>query len=279
MSWLTEPFQYEFMRYGIIIATLAGAICGLVGCYVILRNLSSIGHGLSHSIFGGAAGSAVIGVNYYAGAGLWGLLSAVMIGKVARRKVIGGDAAIAIVTTASFAGGLALLNRYGSAKKSIEAVLFGSVLGVTRIDVLAIALVGLLAAVVVWTNYRHLLFATFDPEVAAVSGVRLGVVDGLLMLMLATTVLVSMKVLGALLVSALLVTPPATARLLTNSFQRMMWIAPLIGAVSGGVGMFLSYHLDIASGAAIILVATTIFAVIFFAGDAAKRSQAAVHLH
>jgi ABC-type Mn2+/Zn2+ transport system permease subunit len=279
MSWLTEPFQYEFMRYGTIIAVLAGAICGLVGCYVILRNLSSIGHGLSHSIFGGAAGSAVVGVNYYAGAGLWGLLSAVMIGRVARRKVIGGDAAIAIVTTASFAGGLALINRYGSAKKSIEAVLFGSVLGVTRTDVLAIALVGLLAAVVVWTNYRHLLFATFDPEVAAVSGVRLGLVDGLLMLMLATTVLVSMKVLGALLVSALLVTPAASARLLTNSFARMMWISPLIGATAGGLGMFLSYHAEIAPGAAIILVATTIFAAIFFGGDAARRSQAAVHLH
>jgi ABC-type Mn2+/Zn2+ transport system permease subunit len=279
MNWLTEPLSYEFVRYGIIIATLAGAICGLVGCYVVLRNLSSIGHGLSHSIFGGAAGSAVIGVNYYAGAGLWGLLSALMIGRVAQRKVIGGDAAIAIVTTASFAGGLALINRFGSAKKSIEAVLFGSILGVTRTDVIAIAIVGLLAAVVVWTNYRHLLFATFDPEVAAVSGVRLGVVDGLLMLMLATTVLVSMKVLGALLVSALLVTPSASARLLTNSFNRMMWISPLIGAVSGGLGMFLSYHLDIASGAAIILVATAIFAVIFFSGGRVRRSQAAVHLH
>jgi ABC-type Mn2+/Zn2+ transport system permease subunit len=279
LNWLTEPLGYEFVRYGIIIATLAGGICGLVGCYVVLRNLSSIGHGLSHSIFGGAAGSAVLGVNYYAGAGLWGLVSALMIGRVARRKVIGGDAAIAIVTTASFAGGLALINRFGSAKKSIEAVLFGSILGVTRGDVIAIAIVGLLALVVVWTNYRHLLFATFDPEVAAVSGVRLGVIDGLLMLMLAATVLVSMKVLGALLVSALLVTPPATARLLTNSFQRMMWISPLVGAVCGGLGMFLSYHLDIASGAAIILVATSVFAFVFFTGGARMRSRATIHLH
>ena len=120
---LLEPFQFEFFRNGLAVAVLAGAVCGLVGVYVVLRHMSYIGHGLSHSIFGGAAASAVLSVNFYLGAGLWGLLSALLIGRVARRGRIGSDAAIGVVTTASFALGLALSNAFGQAKRSIEAVL------------------------------------------------------------------------------------------------------------------------------------------------------------
>jgi ABC-type Mn2+/Zn2+ transport system permease subunit len=276
---LLEPFQFEFFRNGLAVAVLAGAVCGLVGVYVVLRHMSYIGHGLSHSIFGGAAASAVLSVNFYLGAGLWGLLSALLIGRVARRGRIGSDAAIGVVTTASFALGLALSNAFGQAKRSIEAVLFGSILGVGTVDVLAVALVGLGALTVVYTTYRRMLFFTFDPEVAEVSGVRVARMETLQMLMLAATVLFTMKVVGVLLISALLVTPAVIARMLTNSFARMLVIAPVVGAVCGGVGMFVSYHIDVSPGATIILLASTVFAVVFLTTGARGRRNAAGLVH
>ena len=227
---LFEPFQFEFFRNGFMVATLAGAICGLVGVYVVLRSMSYIGHGLSHSIFGGAAASAVLGVNFYLGAGMWGLLSALMIGRVARRGKIGADAAIGVITTASFALGLALSNVFGQARRSIEAVLFGSILGVTMLEVLAVACVGLLAVAIICAFYRKLLFATFDPEVADVTGVNVGRMEALLMLMLAVTILFTMKIVGVLLISALLVTPAVIARMVTDSFARMLVIARLLAS-------------------------------------------------
>ena len=276
---LLEPFQFEFFRNGLAVAVLAGAVCGLVGVYVVLRHMSYIGHGLSHSIFGGAAASAVLSVNFYLGAGLWGLLSALLIGRVARRGRIGSDAAIGVVTTASFALGLALSNAFGQAKRSIEAVLFGSILGVGTVDVLAVALVGLGALTVVYTTYRRMLFFTFDPEVAEVSGVRVARMETLQMLMLAATVLFTMKVVGVLLISALLVTPAVIALMLTNSFARMLVIAPVVGAVCGGVGMVVSYHIDVSPGATIILLASTVFAVVFLTTGARGRRNAAGLVH
>ncbi|MBK9180201.1 MAG: metal ABC transporter permease [Acidimicrobiales bacterium] len=263
MSALLEPFRFEFFRNGLIVATLAGAICGLIGVYVVLRSLSYIGHGLSHAIFGGAAASAVIGVNFYLGAGLWGLASALLIGRVARRGLVGSDAAIGVITTASFAVGLALANVFGSAQRSIDAVLFGSILGVGPEDVVAVLVAGLLSLAVVWFAYRELLFSTFDPEVAGATGVNVARVEALLMLVLAVTILVTMQVMGVLLISAMLVTPAVIARMLTNSFARMLVLAPIIGALCGFVGMNLSYHIDVSSGATIILVAASAFVVVF----------------
>jgi manganese/iron transport system permease protein/iron/zinc/copper transport system permease protein len=270
-----EPFGLAFFRNGLLVATMAGAICGLIGCYVVLRQLSYIGHGLSHSIFGGAAASAVLSVNFYLGAGLWGLLSALMIARVARRGKIGSDAAIGVITTASFAIGIALSNRFGQAKKSIDAVLFGSILGVSAGDVVAVAFAGLLAVAVIWTCYRKLLFATFDAEVAEVSGINVPHMEALLMLMLAVTILFTMKVMGVLLISALLVTPAVIARMLTNSFARMLWIAPSIGAACGFTGMLLSYYIDVSSGATIILMASLVFVVVYaVTGTRGRRNVA-----
>lgn len=272
---LFEPFAFEFFRNGLAVSVIAGAICGFVGVYVVLRHMSYIGHGLSHSIFGGAAASAVVSVNFYLGAGLWGLVSALLIGRVARRGRIGSDAAIGVITTASFALGLALSNMFGQAKRSIEAVLFGSVLGVSRGDVFAVLVVGLVAVAIVFGNYRKLLFATFDPEVAEVSGVRVVRMEALLMLMLAATILFTMKVVGVLLISALLVTPAVVARMLTNSFARMLVISPAVGATCGLVGMVLSYQLDVSPGATIILVAAVVFIVAFaVSGSRGRRSVA-----
>jgi len=263
MSTLLEPFEFAFFRNGLLVASLAGALCGLIGVYVTLRGMSYIGHGLSHAIFGGAAASAVISVNFYIGAGVWGLASALMIGRVTRRRVIGSDAAIGVITTASFALGLALTNRFGSASKSVDAALFGSILGVSGADVWVVAGVAVLAVATVFGGYRALLFTTFDPEVAEASGVRTARVDALLMGVLAVSILATMKVLGVVLIAASLVIPAVVARMLTDSFARMLWLSALLGGLCGFVGMNLSYHLDVSSGAAIVLVGAALFGVVF----------------
>lgn len=275
MAVLFEPFQYEFFRNGVMVAVLTGALCGLIGTFVVLRGMSYIGHGLSHAIFGGAAASAVIGLNFFVGAGIWGLASALAIGRVSRRGVIGSDAAIGVITTASFAFGLALFGAFGQAQKSTDALLFGSILGVETSDLWITGAVGILALVVVVARYRALLFTTFDPDVAAVSGVRTGRVDALLMLVLALSILVTMQVLGVILVAAMLVIPPTVTRLLTNSFSRMLWGSALVGAMCGFVGMTASYHLDIASGASVVLVGALMFGVTFAFTGRKRRTHRA----
>jgi manganese/iron transport system permease protein/iron/zinc/copper transport system permease protein len=278
IAGIMDPYRFDFFTNGILVATIAGGLCGLLGVFVVLRGMSYIGHGLSHSVFGGAAASAVMGVNYFVGAGIWGVTSGIIIGRIARRRLIGADAAIGVVTTASFAIGLALLNRYGQAKKSIEAVLFGSVLGVETVDIFAVSIVAILTAGLVFGLYRHLLFATFDPEVAQVSGVKVSWVEALLMGMLSLTILVTMRVIGTLLISALLVIPASVARMTTNSFARMLWISPAVGAFSALTGMYLSYHLDTSASATIILVGTVLFICVYAFTGIRGRSRIA-HLH
>lgn len=272
---LFEPYGFQFFQRGIIVATIAGALCGLLGVFVVLRGMSYIGHGLSHAVFGGAAASAVIGINFFIGAGIWGVISGVLIARVARRRVLGADAAIGVVTTASFALGLALMNRYGQASKSIEAVLFGSVLGVKVADIIAVSLVAVfaLAVIVVW--YRKLLFSTFDPDVAQVSGVNVSVVEVVLLSLLSLTILVTMRVIGTLLISALLVIPAAAARMTTNSFSKLLWISPLIGAVTCFIGMNLSYHLDTSASATIILLDALVFIVVYTVAGTRNRMKMA----
>ena len=264
MDGLLRPFEFEFFVNGLAVATLSGALCGLVGVYVVLKGMSYIGHGLSHAIFGGFAASALAGVNYFLGAGVWGFASALMINGVARRRrAIGSDAAIGVITTASFAIGVALIKRYGTGGKNPDALLFGQILGVDDADVLLVAAVMMAATVVVFFGYRPLLFATFDPEVADVSGVRTARVDVLLTLVLAAAILTTMNVLGVTLVAASLVIPAVVARMLTDSFARMLWLATAIGAACGFVGMIASYHLDIPSGPMIVLTGAGVFTVVF----------------
>jgi manganese/iron transport system permease protein/iron/zinc/copper transport system permease protein len=272
---LLRPFDFEFFRNGLIVATMAGALCGAIGVYVVLKGMSYIGHGLSHAIFGGFAASSLLGVNYLLGAGLWGVVSALMINAVTRRRIIGSDAAIGVITTASFALGLALFALFGTSGRSFDAALFGSILGVGLDDVVAIFVVSILAAVLIFLRYRALLFTTFDPEVADVAGVNTARMDALLMVVLAGSILATMQVLGVTLIAAALVIPAAVARMLTNSFARMLQLATAIGAVCGFVGMNLSYHLDVQSGPTIVLVAATLFAAVFVVTGATGRRRAA----
>ncbi|MCB0987970.1 MAG: metal ABC transporter permease [Acidimicrobiales bacterium] len=266
MNWLTEPLSYEFFRHGMAVAVLAGALCGLVGTFVVLRGMSYLGHGLSHTVFGAAALGSVLGVPFYAAAGVGGLVASVTIGRLTRRGVLRADAVIGVVTTAAFALGVAVLARWGQARRSLDAVLFGSVLGVEAADVAVVALILATAVLVVGFGYRALLFTTFDPEVARAAGSPVDRLDDLVMVLLALTVMGALEVTGAVLVSACLVIPAATARLVTDRFGPMLITSTAWGAAAGGAGMMAAYHLDIPPGAAITLIATLGFVLAATAG-------------
>ena len=280
MTDLLDLYQFEFFRNGVIAATLAGALCGFVGVYVVLRNMSYIGHGMSHAIFGGFAASALLGVNYFLGAGAWGLASALAIATITRRRGLGSDAVIGVITTASFAIGLILGDLFHGPKQNFDAALFGSILGISDSDIVALLLVGLFALTVVFFGYRRLLFTTFDPEVAALSGVATARVDAVLMLVLATVILATMTVLGVTLLAAALVIPPTIARMLTNSFSRMLSLSTVIGAICGFVGMNLSGWQDWKSGPSIVLVSAAAFAItLAFTGSRRLRRTAGLDGH
>lgn len=273
---LTEPFHFAFLRHALVVCTVAGGLCGLLGVFVTLRGMSYIGHGLSHAIFGGAALCAAVGINFFVGASVWGLASGLAVSRVTRRPSIGGDAAIGVITTASFAFGIALLGFYSRVKQSIDATVFGSVLGVSLADTWIIVAVAVVSIVVIVAFYRPLLFTTFDQEVADVSGVATGRIDALLMLLLSFAILASMKVLGVTLIAAALVTPPVVARMWTHSFKRMLVLAGGIGALSGLIGMYLSYHLNVSSGATIVLMNFALFAVSYaITGNRGRRRRPA----
>src|SRR4029079_3052299 len=168
MDIILAPFQFEFFRNGTLAAVLVGGLCGLIGVYIVLRGMSYIGHGLSHAIFGGAVVSYLMAWNFYLGAGLWCLVAAILINQTVRRTKINADAAIGVITTASFATGVALISRYRHFTRSFDAALFGNILGVTPADVWVVAGVTVLVALIVFFFYKQLLFTTFDAEVAQI---------------------------------------------------------------------------------------------------------------
>ncbi|MFN0145665.1 MAG: metal ABC transporter permease [Dehalococcoidia bacterium] len=256
-----EPLQFEFFRRALLAATLVGALTGLIGVFVVLRRMSYIGHGMSHSVFGGAVVGYVAGVNFYLAAGLWGFLSALLINQTTRRRQIGADAAIGIITTASFALGVALISRATNVTRNFDAALFGNLLAVGTVDLWVIAGVLVLTVLAVFFFYKQLLFLTFDAEVAPVYGVRTGWLDSLFALILAATIIASIRIMGVTLIAASLVVPPVIARLITDRFARMLVLSSGIGAALGFFGMFVSYEFDIASGASIVLLATAAFAL------------------
>src|SRR5437762_10456937 len=174
---ITEPFQFSFFRHALLAATMVGVLTGLVAVFVVLRRMSYIGHGLSHAVFGGAVVGYVAGNSFYVAGGLWGVLSALLINSVSRTRKVGADAAIGIVTTASFAVGVALISRGGRFTRNFEAALFGNILGVTATDLWVLLGVSVGVSVALFFLYKQLLFLTFDPEVAGAYGVRTGLID------------------------------------------------------------------------------------------------------
>jgi len=273
LSFLLDPFHYDFFVRGLVVATVAGGLCGMVGTFIVMRRMSYIGHGLSHSVFGGAVVSYVMGWNFYLGAGLWGFISALLISWTARRRQIGADAAIGIVTTASFAIGVAIISKARRFTKNFDAALFGNILGVQAEDVFVVLGVTVLVAIVIFFAYKQLLFMTFDREVAPLYGIPDRWMDTLLSLILAATVIASMQILGVTMIAAIIVVPAVTARLLTDSFAHLLLMATAIGTLCGLVGMLLAYYLDVAPGATIVLTAASIFMLTLTATSARKRLQ------
>ncbi|HYA29329.1 MAG TPA: metal ABC transporter permease [Acidobacteriota bacterium] len=276
---LLLPFEYEFFRNGFITAIIVGALCGFIGVYVVLRRMSYIGHGLSHAIFGGAVLSYVLNINFFVGGGLWALLAGLLIHGISHRRWVGADAAIGVVTTSSFALGVAIISTHRSFTRNIEAALFGNILGITQTDVGIVIFISIVVSCALFVIRRPLLFSTFDPEVASAYGVSTGKIDLLFVMLLAVTVLASTQILGVTLVAAAMVIPPVIARYLTQRFQTLLIVSPLIGAFCGAAGMVLSFHFDISSAATVVLTSAACFLVVDLALLARGKKAAPIHDH
>ncbi len=281
METLLAPLEYAFFTKGLLVATLSGALLGLIGVYIVLRGMSYIGHGLSHSIFGGFAAVQLFASQLYVvGAGLWGVASALAINAVSRRSRVGADAAIGVITTASFALGVALFSKFGTSGPSFDNALFGSILGISTEQIIGLVAVSVLTLSFVLLRYRALLFTTFDPHVAEVSGVNVRRLEAALMIVLSLAILATLTVIGVTLVAAMLVIPAVVARMLTDSFGRMLVISTIVGALSGMVGMYLSYFAGVPSGTMIVLVGAAVFVVVLaVTGGRGLRKTAGLDAH
>lgn len=281
MEDLIAPLSYAFFQKGLIVAALSGALLGFLGVYIVLRGMSYIGHGLSHSIFGGFAAVQLFAAQFYAiGAALWGIASALAINGVTRRTRIGADAAIGVITTASFALGVALFAKFGTSGPAFENALFGSILGISNAQIIGLSVVALLALIFVVTRYRALLFATFDPDVASVSGVNVPRIEALFMIVLSLSILATLTVIGVTLVAAMLVIPAVIARMLTDSFARMLLLSTAIGTGSGIIGMYASYFAGVPSGTMIVLVGAALFCIVLaITGGRGLRRSAGLDSH
>lgn len=261
MDLLLRPFQYEFFSRALLVAMLAGLLCGVMGVYITTRRMSYIAHGLSHAILGGAVLSYVLQLNFYIGAGIWGFISALVIQFLTGRKIY-ADAAIGIVTTASFALGIAIISTYRQFTKSFEAALFGNVLGVTPNDVWVVTCVTIALLALVFIFYRPLLFWSFDRDVAKVHGVPVLAMDVLFALMLAAMLVTTLQILGVTLIISAIIIPASIARLLSDRFGTMIIYAAVLGAGISFIGIYLSYYFDIASGASVVLLSTIVFGIV-----------------
>ena len=253
------PLQYEFFVRGLMVATLVGGLCGLIGVYIVLRRMAYIGHGLSHAIFGGAVASYVMSINFFVGASVWGFVSALLINLTTRKRRIGADAAIGIVTTSSFALGVALISRFKGFTRSFDAALFGNILAVEQTDLIAVSIVSALSVAAIILGYKYFLFTTFEPEVAQFYGVPTGWVDAAMALILAAVIVVSLQVLGVTMIAAAIVIPPVAARLLTNDFGKLMILSVVIGAFCGLGGLYASFYVDVSSGPSVVLFSAAVF--------------------
>ncbi|HYK53912.1 MAG TPA: metal ABC transporter permease [Candidatus Eremiobacteraceae bacterium] len=256
---LADPMENAFMVRALVAATFIGLTCSVIGVFVVLRNLSFIGDGLAHASFAGIVVAYMLKANLYVGGLIVAVLTALGIGSIAKRSELSLDTAIGVLFTAAFALGVLLMSRARSYASDLQDFLFGNILGVDRLDIiLVVALAALVLAIVV-LFYKELLFSSFDPVMAQASGLPTDFLYYLLLVLLAVTIIVSLQAAGIVLVAALLVTPAATAYQLTTRFGPMMVVSALVGVLSGIIGLYLSYYLDAASGATIVLTATAFF--------------------
>lgn len=264
-SWIIAPLAYGFMQRGMLAAMLVGVLCAIIGCYVVLRSMAFLGDALAHAVLPGVAIAYLMGTNLTAGALVAAVVVALLISFFSRQGAIKEDTAIGIVFAAALALGVALISSVRTYAVDLTHIMFGNVLGVSPADLWLIAGIGAAVLLTVLAFYRQFLVVAFDPVLAATQRLPVERLRLLLLLLIALTIVVSLQTVGVGLVAAMLVTPGATAYLLTRRLPAMMTVAALIGAVSSISGLYLSYYINIASGAAVVLVATMIFMVVFLA--------------
>jgi ABC-type Mn2+/Zn2+ transport system permease subunit len=258
-----EPLADPAVMRGLIAALMVGAIVPILGCYVVLKGMAFLGDALAHIILPGVVVALLLDLPLLAGALVAGILAAIAIGAISRATVIKEDTAIGVVFAASLALGIAIMSVRGDYEEELTHILFGEVLGVTRNDLWLMAGLGVLAVLAVVVFYKELLVLSFDRVLATTMQLPVGFLNNLLMVLLALVIVISLQAVGVALVLAMLVTPAAAAYLLTRRLPTMMLWASLIGVVSGVIGLYLSYYLGIASGAAIVLVASGIFGLAY----------------
>jgi len=256
---MSELLGFAFMQRALLAGAIIGAVCAIIGVYVVLRGLSFIGAGIAHASFGGVALGFLLGVNPLLTAIGFCLATAWGIGLVARKSQVKEDTAIGIFFASTMALGILFIGLMQGYNVDLFGYLFGSILAVGEADVLITLGLGIGVLVVVGLFFKELMFVTFDAEMAEVTGVPAGKVYFVLISLIALTVVLSIKVVGIVLVSALIVTPAAAAYQLTEDFRKMMALAVLIGVGSAVGGLLLSYPLNTASGATIVLLATLVF--------------------
>jgi manganese/iron transport system permease protein len=259
MDGILAPFQYDFMQRAFVVALFVGALCSMMGTYVVLRKLAFIGDGLAHASFAGIAIAYLRGANFYAGAAIATIVTALGIGFVHRRGRVSLDTSIGVLFTGAFALGVFLMSRSPRATVDLQSFLFGSILSVSQYDVAMVVGLGLAVALAVGALWRPLLYTSFDPVVAQAAGIRAGFVDYALLVIIAVTIIVSLQAVGIVLVAALLVTPAAAAAQLTKRFVPMMLLSCAFGVFSTVGGLYASYELHASSGATIVLLATLVF--------------------
>ena len=259
MDWLLGPLGHPFFDRALIASALVGVVCAVVGTYVVLRGVAFIGDAIAHAGFPGVVAAYMLQIPFYLGAAVAAVGTALAIGVVTRRAGLRQDTVIGVLFAGTFAFGVFLFSTIKGYVADLFSFLFGNVLAITPGDLVALVILGLGVIGVVALLWKELLYATFDPLGAAASGIRVDLLEYLFLTLVALTIVVSLQAVGIILVVAMLITPAATAQLLAVRFVRLMVVAAVVGIASALVGLYLSYWLDVASGATIVLVETGFF--------------------
>ncbi len=274
IDFLLAPLEYEFFVRALVASALVGVACAVVGAFVVLKGMSFVGDAVSHSAFPGVVLAYLLGLPIILGGAVAAIGTALGIGALTRRSGLRADAVIGVLFAGMFALGVALFSSIPNYVGDLFHFLFGDVLGISFADLISLAVLASLLLLIVWVLWKELLFATFDPLGAGAAGLPVRRLDDLLLILIAVTIVVSLQAVGIVLVVAMITTPAATAQLLVKRFGQMIALAALIGVVSSIVGLYVSYALDIASGASIVLTETFAFLVALLITSIGKRVRA-----
>ena len=258
-----DPWSLEFMRRALLAAVVVSAVAAVIGSFVILKGMAFIGDALPHASFGGVAVAFVLDANLYLGGAIAAVLTAILIGFVSRRGLIKYDTAIGILFVGAFAAGILIISRQNNYTPDLFSFVFGNVLGVSWTDVWTTAALSAVILLLVLLFYKEILFVAYDPSMAAASGLPVAAIQYGLLALIGVTTVIGLQTVGIVLVVALLVTPAATAQLLTRRLPPMMAVGALVGVLSSLVGLYIAYYADVAASAAIVLTATGFFTLAF----------------